>query len=162
MSRSMISGRARVLVVANRTAATPALLEAVRERARRGPATFRLVVPATPHGLHRLVDPEVAGRDEAKRSLDAALPLLSGAAGGPVAGDVGDANPLAAIEDELHLRGFDEVIVSTLPRRASRWVRMDLPSKVAALGLPVTHVDPHAVDACVVEPVAARLTAVAR
>lgn len=58
----------RVLIVANRTAATAALLEAVRERAGRDAAHFHLVVPATPHGLHRVVDPEVAGRTEAERA----------------------------------------------------------------------------------------------
>jgi hypothetical protein len=57
-----------------------------------------------------------------------------------VTGEVGDANPLAAIEDAIHLRGFDEIILSTLPWRVSRWLRVDLPSKVRALGLPVSHV----------------------
>jgi hypothetical protein len=140
----------RVLVVANRTAATPALLETVRERTRRGPASFHLVVPATPRGLHRVVDPEVAGRDEARWNLEEALPKLAAAAGQPVTGAIGDANPLAAVADAIHLHGFDEIIISTLPRRVSRWTRMDLPSKVRALGLPVTHVDPDSLDACVV------------
>src|SRR5436190_23773831 len=103
----------RILLVASRTAADPPLVEAVRRRARRGPATFHLVVPATPQGLHRVVDPEVAGLDEANRRLRAALPILSEAAGQPVTGHVGDANPLAAVADALHLRGFDEIILST-------------------------------------------------
>ncbi|MDP9346554.1 MAG: hypothetical protein M3P44_12710 [Actinomycetota bacterium] len=141
----------RVLIVANRTAATAALIEAVRERARDDDARFHLVVPATPHGLHRVVDPEVAGREEAQASLRVALPLLSRAAGRLVTGEVGDANPLAAVTDALHLRGVDEIIVSTLPRRVSTWMRLDFPSKVRALGLPVTHVRPHAIDACLVE-----------
>src|SRR6266516_2495210 len=82
----------RVLLVANRTATDAPLVGAVRRRARRGPATFHLVVPATPQGLHRVVDPEVAGLDEANRRLRAALPILSEAAGQPVTGHVGDAN----------------------------------------------------------------------
>lgn len=140
----------RVLVVANRTAATPALLETVRDRSLRGPAVFHLVVPATPRGLHRVVDPEVAGRDEAEANLAAALPWLSAAAGAEVTGAVGDANPLAAIEDAINMHGADEIIISTLPRRMSRWMRMDLISKASGLGLPVTHVDPDALDACMV------------
>lgn len=138
-----------VLVVANRTAATAALLEKVRERSLRGPADFHLIVPATPHGLHRVVDPEVAGREEAEANLAAALPLLSAAAGTEVTGAVGDASPLTAIEDARHQRRVDEIIISTLPRRISRWTRMDLISKASGLGVPVTHVAPDAVDACV-------------
>src|SRR5215213_6461341 len=119
----------RVLVVANRTAATPALLDAVRERAARGPATFTLLVPHTAHGLHRLVDPEDQGQSEAEATLELALPVLEQAAGAPVEGMVGDAEPLAAIQDAVNIRGFDEIIVSTLPKRFSRWLRLDLPHK---------------------------------
>jgi hypothetical protein len=130
----------RVLIVANRTATDEPLLAAVRRRARHRPVGFHLVVPATAQGLHRVVDPEVAGIEEAKRRLEAALPALREAAGTRVSGHVGDANPLAAIEDAVHLLGFDEIILSTLPWRVSRWMRIDLPSKVRALGLPVLHV----------------------
>lgn len=136
----------RVLVVANRTAATPNLLAAVRDRAGRGAATFHLVVPATPHGLHRIVDPEVSGRDEAQANLQLALPLLAQAAGQDVEGHVGDADPLAAIHDAHHAEPYDEIIVSTLPSRLSRWMRLDLPSKARALGLPVLHVQADAID----------------
>ncbi len=132
---------ARVLVVANRTAATPALLSAVAERADHGEARFHLVVPASPRGMHRVVDPEVAGREEAAARLEDALPRLEEAAGSEVTGEVGTADPLAAIMDALYDHGFDEILVSTLPRRFSRWLRVDLPSKVCGLGLPVTHVE---------------------
>lgn len=130
----------RVLVVANRTATDPNLIGAIRNRARRGPAAFHLVVPATPQGLHRVVDPEVAGIEAAEQRLRTALQVLSVSAGQLMTGHVGDANPLAAVEDALHLRGFDEIIVSTLPSRISRWMRIDLPSKLRALGVPVVHV----------------------
>jgi len=130
----------RVLVVANRTAATPALLQAVKDRAGRGPCSFALLVPHTATGLHRLVDPEDQGQSEAEATLELALPLLEEAAGAPVEGFVGDAEPLAAIQDAVNIRGFDEIIVSTLPKRFSRWLRLDLPHKAAGLGLPVTTV----------------------
>jgi hypothetical protein len=132
--------KARVLIVANRTAATPALLQAVRERAAQGPADFTLLVPSSAHGLHQLVDPEDQGRSEAEATLELALPLLEEAAGRPVEPMVGVHEPLAAIQDALNLHGFDEVIISTLPSRVSRWLKLDLPHKVAGLGVPVTTV----------------------
>jgi hypothetical protein len=134
------SSPARVLVVAHKTAATPALLEAVRERAARGPARFTLLVPAAAHGLHRVIDPEEADRGEAEHVLELALPLLDEAAGAHVEGVVGDPAPLTAIEDAVNTGGFDEIIISTLPARVSRWMKLDLPSKASGLGLPVTTV----------------------
>jgi hypothetical protein len=134
------SAPARVLVVAHKTAATPALLDAVRERAARGPATFTLLVPNAAHGLHALVDPEDQQHSEADQILALAVPLLEEAAGAPVEGIVGDPTPMNAIQDAINLRGFDEVIISTLPVRVSKWLKLDLPSKVGGLGLPVTTV----------------------
>lgn len=130
----------RVVVVAHKTAATPALLDAVRERAARGPCQFTLLVPNVVHGLHTVVDPQDQDRSEADAILELAIPLLEEAAGGSVEGMVGDAEPLAAVQDALNLHGFDEVILSTLPVRVSRWLKLDLPSKVSALGVPVTTV----------------------
>ena len=72
---------AHVLLVANRTAVSRTLLSAVQARSEAGFATFHLVVPATPRGMHRVVDPEVAGRDEAERQLALALPLLERSGG---------------------------------------------------------------------------------
>ena len=135
-----MSEAARVLVIANKTAATPALIEAVRERAARGPATFTLLVPNPAHGLHAFVDPEDQAQNEAEQTLELAIPLLEQAAGGEVEGMVGDAEPLAAIQDAINIHGFDEIIISTLPTRVSRWLHLDLPHKVAGLGLPVTTV----------------------
>jgi hypothetical protein len=129
---------ARVLVVANKTAATPALIAAVRERAQRSPASFTLLVPAPAHGLHKVVDPEDQDRSEAEDTLELALPLLEEAAGAPVEPMIGVAEPLAAIQDAVNLHGFDELIISTLPARVSRWLKLDLPHKAAGLGLPVT------------------------
>jgi hypothetical protein len=132
---------ARVLLVAHRTAATDKLAAAVRERAQRGPATFHLVVPAHPHGLHKVVDPQEGDEGEAHTALQSALPVLSEAAGSPVTGHVGDPEPLMAIEDAVNRDGYDEIVISTLPRRVSRWLHLDLVSKARGIGLPVTHVE---------------------
>jgi hypothetical protein len=119
----------RVLVVAHQTAATPRLLDEVRARARRSPCTFTLVVPR-PYW-----DPET---DAAATTLELAIPLLSEAAGGHVEGIVGDTDPFVAVEQAVERGGFDEIIISTLPARVSRWLRRDLPHRVEALGLAVT------------------------
>ncbi len=132
----------RVLVVAHKTAATQPLLDAVRERAQRGPSTFTLLVPNATHGLHKVVDPEDQGAGEAQAVIDHALPLLSEAAGSHVEAIVGDPDPGAAVQDAINLHGFDEVIISTLPTRLSRWLKLDLPRKVSGTGLPVTTVTP--------------------
>ncbi len=131
---------ARVLVVAHKTAATPALLDAVRQRAQKGPATFTLLVPKAVHGITRVADPEDAPDDETRDVLELAIPLLEDAAGGRVEGLIGVSSPLDAIQDAVNLHGFDEIIISTLPTRVSKWMRLDLPHKLNGLGLPVTTV----------------------
>ena len=136
----MESSATRILVVANKTAATPALLDAVRERAARGPCEFSLLVPNATHGLHKVVDPEDQSHNEAEATIELALPLLEDAAGGPVDAMIGVPEPLAAIQDAVNLHGFDELIISTLPTRVSKWLKLDLPHKAAGLGLPVTTV----------------------
>jgi hypothetical protein len=73
--------------------------------------------------------------------LQRALPKLSEAAGSEVTGHLGDAEPLMAIEDAINLGSYDEIIISTLPKRVSRWLKLDVVSKTKALGLPVTHVE---------------------
>jgi len=134
------SNPARVLVVAHKTAATQALLDAVAARAAESPAVFTLLVPNPAHGLHKVVDAEDQDSDEADAVLAAALPLLGHVAGAPVEGIVGDSNPLDAIQDAVNIRGFDEIIISTLPARISKWLHLDLPAKLNGLGLPVTTV----------------------
>jgi hypothetical protein len=135
------SAPTRVLLVAHRTAATEGLLAAVRARAQREATTFHLVVPANPHGLHKVVDPQEGDAGEGERVLAEALPLLSEAAGSEVTGHVGDHEPLMAIEDALNRAPYDEIVISTLPRRLSRWLHLDLVSKAHGTGLPVTHVE---------------------
>jgi hypothetical protein len=119
----------RVLIVANRTAATPKLLEAVRARAQRDPCAFTLLVPR-PYW-----DPDT---EEAALTVELAVPLLEDAAGGHVDAIIGVDDPFVAVQQALEGGGFDEVIVSTLPERVSRWLRRDLPHRVEALGMPVT------------------------
>jgi hypothetical protein len=140
-SASKSSSPTRVLVVANKTAATPALMQAVRDRAARGPTSFTLLVPNPAHGLHKVMDPEDhLNKSEAENVIELAQPLLEEAAGSPVDTLIGDPEPLAAIQDAVNLHGFDEIIISTLPTRVSRWLKLDLPSKAKGLGLPVTTV----------------------
>jgi hypothetical protein len=132
----------RVLVVEHKTFATQPLLDAVKERARRGPCLFTLLVPNSIHGLHKVVDPHDQGSGEARGVLDQTLPALGEATGMRVEGIVGDPDPVAAIEDAINLQGFDEVIISAPSPRLSRWLRLDLPSKVSGMGVPVTTVAP--------------------
>ena len=128
----------RVLVVACKTAASPSLLETVRDRSLLSPCTFTLLVPRPCHGLHKVVDPEDHGWGEAAGMIAGASPLLEEACGAPIATLVGSHDPMAAIQDAVNLHGFDEIIISTLPHTVSRWLRIDLPSRVRGLGLPVT------------------------
>jgi len=100
-----------------------------------------------PHLLAQLaagggrVDPQDTGDDEANEVLVSALPKLTEAAGATVRGSLGDAEPLSAIQDAVNLGHYDEIIISTLPPRISRWLKLDLVSKTRALGLPVAHVE---------------------
>jgi hypothetical protein len=103
---------------------------------------FTLLVPNPAPGLHKVVDPEDQGAGQARGALDETLPALQEAAGSPVEGIVGDPDPVAAVEDAINLRGFDEVIISTPSPRLSRWLRLDLPSKVSGMGVPVRTVAP--------------------
>jgi hypothetical protein len=91
--------------------------------------------------MHKVVDPQDTDADEAQHVLDEALPVLSEAAGQQVTGSIGDHEPLCAIQDSVNLGSYDEIIISTLPRRLSRWLRLDIVSKTRGLGLPVTHVE---------------------
>jgi hypothetical protein len=122
---------ARILIVANRTAATPALIEAVRERAQRGPCSFALLVP-------QLACEVPYGDEEARKTLELAIPLLEDAAGSSVTPIIGPADALLAVERVLVRERFDEVIVSTLPERVSQWLKRDLPSRIERLQVPVT------------------------
>ncbi|HYP48447.1 MAG TPA: hypothetical protein VEQ61_07380 [Thermoleophilaceae bacterium] len=138
---------AKVLVVANRTAESPELLDALRARVVRGPCEFTLLVPATPHGLAWAAD-RSSGSAEAERHREAFEEALREEGIPLKETKVGDGDPLAAIADECNFTSYHELIVSTLPTKLSRWLRLDLPRKAqAATGLPVTHVVGHEVKA---------------
>jgi hypothetical protein len=139
--------KARVLVVANRTAESAELMDALRARAVRGEAEFTVLVPASPHGLAWAADMHAGGED-AKHELDALLERLRKSGVDIKEAKVGDADPLAAVQDEVNFTDYEEVIVSTLPVRLSKWLKIDLPHKVQhATGLPVTHVVAHSTGA---------------
>jgi hypothetical protein len=70
--------------------------------------------------------------------LELAIPLLEEAARGHVEGLIGDSDPFVAVREAVTRLGIDEVVISTLPARVSRWLRRDLPHRVEQLGLPVT------------------------
>jgi len=121
-----VAGPRRILIVANRTAATPTLLEEVRRRVAERPCVFSLLIPDA--------------RGNSDWTLDLALPLLEEAAQGRVDGTAAGPDPLEAVRSAIRHTDFDEVIISTLPARVSKWLKLDLPSKITGLGLPVTTV----------------------
>jgi hypothetical protein len=130
MESSQVS---QVLVVASKTATSSPLMKAIDGRAAAGPCRFTLLIP------------DATDRETGDRTLKAALPAMRRAAGGHVKGLVGGPDPFEAVQDAVREGDFDEIIVSTLPRRASRWLRRDLISRVETLGLPVTPVVPKVV-----------------
>jgi hypothetical protein len=130
----------RYLVVANQTLNSSHLLQAVLTLVGDGPARVQLLVPATP-ARDQLTWTEGEARSIAERRLQRALELYR-CLPGTVEGQVGDANPLQAVRDQLDAgRHFDLIVVSTLPRGLSRWLRQDLARRIhRSCGLPVQHV----------------------
>jgi hypothetical protein len=127
---------ARVLVLANRTVDSPQLREALLARREQGPINVCLLVPAAweiqdPHG----------GVESGRRRINAALANMRDD-GLDVQCKLGDPDPVAALREVWDPERFDEVIVSTLPSRFSRWLQIDLPRRARAItGVPVKHVE---------------------
>jgi len=129
----------RFLVVANQTLGGEPLFARVRELARARPSAFHVVVPATPPKDHVWTEEEAEAI--ATSRLDSALELMA-ALGLEADGEVGDGSPMLAIEDAIRERGpFEAIVLSTLPPRMSRWLRLDLPRRVeSSFALRVIHV----------------------
>jgi hypothetical protein len=132
----------RYLVVGNRTLAGAQLLGTLTELSARGPCLFHVVVPAEHPRDHAWSEGQSLA--SAATRLEAALGRFA-ALDAEVAGEVGDADPAMAVEDVL-MRGesWDAIVVSTLPPGPSRWLKLDLPNRLAGrTGLPVIHVVGH-------------------
>jgi uncharacterized membrane-anchored protein len=130
---------AQVLVVADHTAVTPELADALRARAQDGPATFHVLV-ANPAPSAEVTEHERRRRhDEGERVLDLTLPFIARAVGAGVTGSVSVRhNPMDAIEEALHEGDFQEIVLSTRPHSVTHWLHLDLPRRVEHLGLPTT------------------------
>src|SRR4051794_2070190 len=120
----------RALVIANRTADSEELIEALEGRARSGPVAFTLLVPCGP-----------SGRDEARARLESAVADMR-ERGLEVEGSLGrDSDPIVAAHEAWDPNAMDEIVVCTLPTGVSRWMQLDLPPRIAKLtDAPVTHV----------------------
>jgi nucleotide-binding universal stress UspA family protein len=120
-----------ILLVANVTATSEELLDALRARAGEQPTAFTLIVPATPFG---------GGRESARQQVLAAVDRLR-EAGLEVDGSIGHGDPIIAVMEAWDPKRFDEIMISTLPTALSKWLQADLPHRVAKVtGAPVTHV----------------------
>lgn len=135
--------RARVLVVTDKTAATPELLAAIRTRAERGPARFRVVVPNPAAAELHLLHPDRHDKAaEAEMVLLEALPDIQAAAGSHVIGSVSIRHdPMDAIEEILFSEPVDEIILSVVSRGLSRWLHQDLRRRLQHFGLPITSIE---------------------
>ena len=134
----------RYLVVAHQTLGSAELLDALKERLAEGACTFHLIVPELHTGGATWSEGRV--RREASEHLEEARLRFLGE-GLAVTGEVGDANPVDAVENAVRDHGgepYDAVIVSTLPLGASKWLKLDAPTRIhRTTGMPVIHVVGH-------------------
>jgi nucleotide-binding universal stress UspA family protein len=145
---------ARYLIVANQTIGGEQLTAKLDELSGAGPCTFRFLVPVTDtEGLHQwdyppidrvIPDAHQIAAALAQGRLDHELGRLR-RSGIDASGEVVEALPVGRAQELLDEEHFDGVVVSTLPRRLSRWLVMDLPHRIARLSdVPVTHVEGNA------------------
>ena len=144
----------RYLIVANQTIGGEELTAKLDELTSAGPSTFTFLVPVTdsegtqqwdfPPIDRHIPDAHGIARALAEGRLEHELARLR-RSGIEVSGEVIDANPVDRAKELLHREQFDAVVVSTLPRRLSRWLIRDLPHRIAsASDVPVTHVEGNA------------------
>jgi hypothetical protein len=133
---------ARILVVTDRVGTTPELLDAIRARADRSPAEFQMLVPNPArvecHPMHPERHAKVA---DAELALTIVLPLIAAAAGHAVHGTVSIRHDVMdAVEECLQDEPFDEILLAVASHGVERRLHIDLPHRLAHLGLPVTTV----------------------
>ena len=131
----------RTLIVANRTASTPVLMQEVQRRAMEQATSFVLLIPYTQ--WKRSPDWTLEDALKALRRRRAGRPGCSRRGSRAV---IGGEDPFESVKQLLELERFDDAIVSTLPKRSSEWLKRDLPSRIEALGLPVTTITPPGPD----------------
>ena len=130
----------RILVVANETVEGAELLAAIRERVHGGRAEVYVVSPALNSKLRHWVSDEDGAREAAQARLDRSLARLE-ANGLPAQGEIGDSDPLQAMEDALRTFGADEIIISTHPEGRSNWLERGIVSGARErFAVPITHV----------------------
>jgi hypothetical protein len=130
----------RILVVANETVAGATLRDAIRAATERGSAHVRVVSPALNSPLRHWASDDDSARSRAQARLDASLERLR-EAGIEASGEIGDSDPLQAIEDALRTFGPDEVIISTHPEGRSNWLERGVVSAARQrFAIPITHV----------------------
>ena len=130
----------RVLVIANETVGGAQLLETIRERIAGRDARVLLVCPALNSPLRHWASDEDDARIKAQERLDASLLTMQGA-GIQASGEIGDGDPIQAIEDALRTFRPDELVVSTHPPGKSHWLERGVVEKARErFALPVTHV----------------------
>lgn len=130
----------RVLVVANETVQGEELMSAISELALGGKTEFLVVSPALNSRLKTWTSDEDPARAEAQKRLDATLSRLA-SVGVEARGEVGDVDPLVAIEDAVRLFHPDEIVVSTHPEGRSNWLERGVVGSVRErFDVPVTHV----------------------
>ena len=121
---------ARYMLVANQTARSPELRdEALRLQSGDDLAALTLVVPAT-RVVHGLTWDEAETKAVARERLAAGIEFLRAAGCRDVDGCVGDEDPVLAVEDELRRRRYAGIVISTLPPGLSRWLKLDVVSRI--------------------------------
>jgi hypothetical protein len=130
----------RILVVANETVGGPELLEQIRERSGSRTTRVLVVAPALNSTLKTWTSDEDGARHAAQGRLDKSVQSLR-AVGLDAEGEIGDADPVQAIEDALRTFRPDELIISTHPAGRSQWLERGVVERAGErFALPLTHV----------------------